>query len=190
MQQSTAADNSEGLGATQSSAIQRYLKLAPAEEKLNQLENAVFSYYRIINLNPNLPEAFINLGRVYKAMHSLNTRIVNGAATTSDALWPGVPVLTLQGSHFASIMSSSILSAVGLQEMITYDLKTYETLAVCLAQNPERLNSISKKLAENRLTEPLFDALRFTTNLERAYERMWTIYLAGEKPRRINVIEN
>jgi len=138
---------------------------------------------------PHLPKDE-HLARLRFADLALDTRIVNGAATTSDALWAGVPVLTLQGGHFASRMSSSILTAVGLPELVTYDLETYETLAVRLARNSERLNSIRKKLAGNRLTEPLFDTLRFTTNLESAYERMWKIYLAGEKPRRINVIEN
>ena len=137
---------------------------------------------------PHLPKDE-HLARLRFADLSLDTRIVNGAATTSDALWAGVPVLTMQGGHFASRMSSSILTAVGLADLITYDIETYETLAVCLAQNPERLRNIRKKLAENRLTESLFDTARFIANLERAYERMWNIYLAGEKPRPINVIE-
>jgi protein O-GlcNAc transferase len=131
-----------------------------------------------------------HLSRLQHADLALDTRIVNGAATTSDALWAGVPVLTLQGSHFASRMSSSILTAIGLPELITYNLETYETLAVHLAQNSEGLNNIRMKLAKNRLTQPLFDTRRFTTNLERAYKKMWKIFLAGEKPRRIKVIEN
>jgi protein O-GlcNAc transferase len=136
-----------------------------------------------------LPKAE-HLSRLQHADIVLDTHIVNGAATTSDALWAGVPVLTLQGSHFASRMSSSILTAIGLPELITYDLKTYETLAVRLAQNSEGLNSIRKKLAENRLTQPLFDTHRFITNLESAYKEMRRIFLAGEKPRQIKVIEN
>jgi protein O-GlcNAc transferase len=131
-----------------------------------------------------------HLARLRLADLALDTRIVNGAATTSDALWAGLPVLTIQGSHFASRMASSILNAVGLGELVTYDLENYETLAVFLAQNCEKLRSIRNKLAENRLTEPLFDTPRFTANLERAYDRMWKIYLAGEKPRPINLIES
>jgi protein O-GlcNAc transferase len=138
---------------------------------------------------PHLPKEE-HLARLRLADLAIDTRIVNGAATTSDALWAGVPVLTLQGSHFASRMSSSILSAVGLPELITYDIETYETLAVCLAQNPERLNSIRKKLAKNRLTKPLFDTLRFTRNLEKAYQKMMEIWQAGDEPRQIDVIEN
>jgi protein O-GlcNAc transferase len=143
---------------------------------------------RLVFARP-LPKAE-HLSRLQHADLALDTRIVNGAVTTSDALWAGVPVLTLQGSHFASRMSSSILTAIGLPELITYKLETYETLAVHLAQNSEGLNNIRMKLAKNRLTQPLFDTRRFTTNLERAYKKMWKIFLAGEKPRRIKVIEN
>jgi len=87
-------------------------------------------------------------------------------------------------------MSSSVLTTVGLPELITYNLETYENLAVHLPQNSEGLNNIPTKLAENRLTQALFDTRRFTTNLERAYKKMWKIFLAGEKPRQIKVIEN
>jgi protein O-GlcNAc transferase len=116
---------------------------------------------------------------------AFDTRLVNGAATTSDALWVGVPVLTLQGNHFVSRMSSSILVAIGLPELITYNLKSYEDLAVELATDPVRLQAIKARLEKNRLTEPLFDTKRFVRNLENAYEQMWQIYTAGELPRHI-----
>jgi protein O-GlcNAc transferase len=138
---------------------------------------------------PHLPKDE-HLARLRCADLAIDTRIVNGAATTSDALWAGVPVLTLQGSHFASRMSSSIISAVGLQELITCNLETYETLAVRLAQNPAKLRTIKMILAKNRLTEPLFDIPRFVANLESAYKKMWEIFLSEKKPRQINVVEN
>jgi protein O-GlcNAc transferase len=118
---------------------------------------------------------------------ALDTRSVNGAATTSDALWVGVPVLTLQGSHFVSRMSSSILTAIGLPELITYSLKSYEDLAVELATDPARLRTIKDKIEKKRITEPLFDTKRFVRNLENAYEQIWQIYTAGELPRPIKV---
>jgi protein O-GlcNAc transferase len=138
---------------------------------------------------PQLPKDE-HLARLRFADLALDTRIVNGAATTSDALWAGVPVLTLQGGHFASRMSSSILTAVGLPELITYDIETYETLAVHLTQNPAKLRTIKTILAKNRLAEPLFDTARFVVNLESAYKKMWELFLSEEKPRQINVVEN
>jgi predicted O-linked N-acetylglucosamine transferase (SPINDLY family) len=131
-----------------------------------------------------------HLGRMRLADLALDTRIVNGHTTTSDALWAGVPVITLQGSHFASRASASMLTAIGLPELITHSLKAYETLAVRLARNPDELQRIRQRLEENRLTKPLFDTPRFVRNLEKAYKEMWEIFLAGERPRQIEVVED
>ena len=131
-----------------------------------------------------------HLSRLRFADLSLDTRIVNGHTTTSDALWAGVPVITLQGSHFASRVSSSVLSAIGLPELITHSLEEYEALAVKLANNPVELQEIRRRLARNRLVAPLFDTPRFAGNLETAYKEMWKIFSAGETPRQIEVMEN
>jgi len=96
----------------------------------------------------------------------------------------------LQGTHFASRVSASLLNAVGLPELITHSLKEYEELAVRLASSRSELQAIRDRLAKNRFTEPLFDTPRFAKNLEKAYKEMWKIFLAGEKPRRIEVEEN
>jgi protein O-GlcNAc transferase len=129
-----------------------------------------------------------HLARLQLADLYLDTRIVNGHTTTSDALWAGVPVLTLQGKHFASRVSASLLTAVGLPELITSRLSDYEELTVHLATDPDKLMRIQEKLAQNRLTEPLFDTAKFTENLEKAYKMMWQIYLSGEAPRQIEVL--
>ncbi len=130
-----------------------------------------------------------HLKRLKLADLALDTQIYNGGATTSNALWAGVPVITLQGSHFASRMSASILTAIGLTELITYSLEEYETLAVRLTCNPEELQAIRQKLDKNRLVAPLFDTPRFVRNLETAYKEMWKIFLAGERPRQIDVVD-
>jgi predicted O-linked N-acetylglucosamine transferase (SPINDLY family) len=80
-----------------------------------------------------------HLARLRFADLTLDTRIYNGHTTTSDALWAGVPVITLQGSHFASRVSSSVLSAIGLPEVVTHSLEEYEALAVQLAHKPAQL---------------------------------------------------
>jgi predicted O-linked N-acetylglucosamine transferase (SPINDLY family) len=131
-----------------------------------------------------------HLARLRLADLALDTRIYNGHTTTSDALWAGVPVITLQGSHFASRVSSSILSAIGVPELITHDPEEYEALAVRLACNDDELKEIRQRIARNRLAAPLFDTPRFVRNLESAYKEMWEIYVAGELPRTIEVIEN
>ncbi|MBI4203853.1 MAG: hypothetical protein HY527_02395 [Betaproteobacteria bacterium] len=66
----------------------------------------------------------------------LDTLPFNAAATASDALWAGVPVLTCAGEAFASRMAGSLLNAVGLPELITYSMEEYEALALKLAVPP------------------------------------------------------
>ncbi len=131
-----------------------------------------------------------HLARMRLADLALDTWIVNGHTTTSDSLWIGVPVITIKGSHFASRVSSSILTAIGLSELITHSLEEYEALAVHLARNPGELQGIRQRLAKNRLTKPLFDTPRFARNLEKAYKEMWKIFLAGERPCQIEVVES
>ncbi len=118
---------------------------------------------------------------------ALDTRIYNGHTTTSDALWAGVPVVTMTGGYFPSRVSASILSAAGLPELITHNIPEYEALAVSLARNPLKLGNIRKRLAENRLTAPLFDTPRFARNLEKAYSQIWNLFLTGSPPQNIQV---
>jgi protein O-GlcNAc transferase len=131
-----------------------------------------------------------HLERLKLADLALDTRIYNGGATTSNALWAGVPLIALRGNHFVSRMSASSLVAVGLPELIAPNLKEYEALAVRLAKNPQELNSITSKLEKNRLIAPLFNTPRFVKNLEKAYRKMWEIFLSGEKPRAIDVLDS
>ncbi len=130
-----------------------------------------------------------HLARLRLADLALDTWIYNGGATTSNALFAGVPVIAIQGDHFASRMSSSSLTAIGLPELITHNFEEYEALAVRLAKDPKQLNEIKQKLEENRLKEPLFDTPRFVKNLEKAYKKMCEIFLKGEKPGQIEVKE-
>jgi protein O-GlcNAc transferase len=130
-----------------------------------------------------------HLSRLQWADLALDTRIVNGHTTTSDSLWAGVPVVVIQGSHFASRVSSSLLHAVGLPELVTYRLEEYEKLAVQLASSPSELKAVRLKLNSNRLKKPLFDTARFVRNLENAYREMWRIFLEGRAPTQIEVFE-
>jgi protein O-GlcNAc transferase len=130
-----------------------------------------------------------HLSRLKLADLALDTRIVNGHTTTSDALWAGIPVITLQGNHFASRVSSSILAAIGIPELITRTLAEYEALAVRLALDAFKLKEIRQKIGRNRISAPLFDTPRFVRNLETAYKEMWKIFSAGDAPRQIEVLE-
>lgn len=110
-----------------------------------------------------------HLKRAALADLALDTRIYNGGTVTSQTLWAGVPVLTLQGGHFASRMASSIISAVGLPEMITTTPEEYEELAVKIATTPGMSAKLKKKLAKNKATYPLFNTKQFTKDMEQLY---------------------
>jgi predicted O-linked N-acetylglucosamine transferase (SPINDLY family) len=112
----------------------------------------------------------------------LDTLPYNAQTTASDALWAGLPVLTCMGGGFPGRVAASLLTAVGLPELITHSLDEYEALAIALAQEPQRLRRIRDKLANNRLTYPLFDTARFTRHLEAAFEQMWQMHRQGEAP--------
>lgn len=130
-----------------------------------------------------------HLARQQAADLFLDTRLYNGAATASLALWAGLPVLTCPGETFASRVGASLLTAVGLPELIASNLDVYEQLAVRLARQPDDLRRLRQKLAVARDTCPLFDVPRFVRNLERAYQAMWENHTAGRPPRPIVVNE-
>jgi predicted O-linked N-acetylglucosamine transferase (SPINDLY family) len=117
----------------------------------------------------------------------IDTFPCNAHTTASDALWAGLPLLTVQGESFASRVASSLLSAIGLTELITYTLEEYETLAIELANNQQKLKGIRHKLAQNRDTTPLFDTPQFTKHLENAYLQMYERYQADLPPEHIFV---
>jgi protein O-GlcNAc transferase len=113
-----------------------------------------------------------HLRRLQLADLALDTLIYNGHTTTSDALWAGLPVLALEGRHFASRVSASLLRAVGLPELVARSLGEYRDLALTLMQDPARLAALRAKLAVNRAYAPLFRSRRFARGLEAAYRAM------------------
>jgi predicted O-linked N-acetylglucosamine transferase (SPINDLY family) len=111
----------------------------------------------------------------------------NAHTTASDALWAGLPVLTLMGNAFASRVAASLLNAIELPELITSTPQAYEALAIEIAKNPAKLAALKQKLASNRLTTPLFDTPQFTKDLERSYVQIYERYQAGLPPEHIFV---
>jgi predicted O-linked N-acetylglucosamine transferase (SPINDLY family) len=119
----------------------------------------------------------------------LDTATYNGHTTACDALWAGLPLLTCPGDTFASRVGASLLTAVGLPELIAADEKEYEEMAVRLAGQPEARHQLGRKLAEQRTTWPLFDTPRLVRNLERAYRAMWDVYASGRPPQPLVVTD-
>lgn len=131
---------------------------------------------------PRVPLNEDHLARLRLADLFLDTLPYNAHTTAADALWAGVPVLTCRGATFASRVAGSLLTSIGLPELITGSLAEYEGLALALASEPERLTSLRQKLARNRDYYPLFDTDRFTRHIEAAYAEMWHRAERGEPP--------
>ncbi len=119
-----------------------------------------------------------HLARLKCADLFLDTMQVNAGTTASDALWAGLPVITCAGKTFSSRMGGSLLTALDVPELITYNLDDYYRLALELATDGEKREKTRQKIISNRDTAPLFDSRLFTQNLEAAYLHMWNEYLA------------
>jgi predicted O-linked N-acetylglucosamine transferase (SPINDLY family) len=120
-----------------------------------------------------------HLARIAHADLFLDTLVYNAHTTASDALWAGVPVLTLPGDSFASRVGASLVTAAGLPELVAQDRAHYKALAVELAQDRARLAGLRARLAQRGA---LYDTGAFVKRLEALYEQMWARHIAGEPP--------
>jgi predicted O-linked N-acetylglucosamine transferase (SPINDLY family) len=123
-----------------------------------------------------------HLARVRAADLFLDTLPYNAHTTTSDALWSGLPVITRIGESFPARVAASLLTAVGLADLITTTQDEYEALAVDLARDAQRLAALRQKLTENLTTTPLFDTEAFTRQIEALYVRMHERSAKGMRP--------
>lgn len=135
---------------------------------------------------PHLPHAQ-HLARQRLADLVLDHIHHGGGVTTSDALWVGLPVLTVAGDTPPARNGATLLPAIGLPELVTESLTEYERMAIELGRDREKLVAIRAKLEANRETQPLFNTERLTRHLEGGYEAMWENYLAGNEPRTLTV---
>jgi predicted O-linked N-acetylglucosamine transferase (SPINDLY family) len=129
-----------------------------------------------------LPE---HLARHRLADLMLDTTPYNAHTTASDALWSGLPVLTLIGNSFAGRVAASLLTAVGLPELITSSRQEYEAVAIELATHPTKLIEIKQRLKENIFVKPLFNTPLVTSQVEEIYLKMYERYRQGLPPENI-----
>lgn len=123
-----------------------------------------------------------HLRRLELADIALDTRIYNGHTTTVDLLWAGVPVVALTGSHWASRVSTSILSSLGLPEFAVDSEQAYEELALRLAREPDFLAATKGRIARQRTRSSLFDPAGFVRHLDLALRAIWLRHLSGSDP--------
>jgi protein O-GlcNAc transferase len=120
----------------------------------------------------------------------VDTNPYNAHTTASDALWAGLPLVTLSGETFASRVAGSLLKAIGLPELVTYGIEDYELLIRRLATSPPTLAELRTRLARNRLVQPLFNTDLFRRNVEAAFATMYDRHRRGLAPMSFDVPRN
>ena len=112
------------------------------------------------------------LARFQLADVMLDTFPYNAGTTASDALWMGLPIVTYSGRSYISRMAGSLLTNVGLPDLVTFSLQDYERLAVQLGHNPLRVASYKRYLAEHGRESKLFDVPGLVRDIETEFERL------------------
>ncbi len=112
---------------------------------------------------------------------ALDTFPYNGTTTTCEALWMGVPVITLAGEVHMSRVGATILHCAGLDALVAHDAADYVKLATALANDPDRRNSLRAGLRTRLLASPLLDHAGFTRKLEAHCRRAWLAWCAGPR---------
>eukprot|EP01127_Copromyxa_protea_P018796 TRINITY_DN5990_c0_g1_i2.p1 TRINITY_DN5990_c0_g1~~TRINITY_DN5990_c0_g1_i2.p1 ORF type:complete len:796 (-),score=133.02 TRINITY_DN5990_c0_g1_i2:68-2191(-) len=123
-----------------------------------------------------------HLKRMQNADLLLDTTIYNAHTSAGDALWAGLPILTVLGDTMAGRVCASMLTAAGFPELITSSLDEYKAKAISLGNDISKLRDLQERVRETRNTMPLFDTPQFTRDLELALRETWRKYSEGEKP--------
>jgi protein O-GlcNAc transferase len=157
----------------------RLMLLAPE----GQTRQRVFEKFLTQGIQAGRVECFDRLERLaYLELYNridlvLDTFPYNGHTTSLDSLWMGVPVVTLSGQTAAGRGGRSILSNVGLTELIAQTPEEYVAIAVKLASDLPRLAELHRTLRQRMEASPLMDAPSFARNVEAAYRVMWRRWL-------------
>jgi len=131
-----------------------------------------------------------HLRRLTQADLAVDNRLHGGGITTIDALWAGVPVLTVAGETPSSRLGATLLNGIDMGNMVTQTMDDYVEKAVALAEDPAAMAAIRDRLERNRETTSLFDFSRYVRDLERAYEAIWQRHEAGQPPQLIDLKES
>jgi predicted O-linked N-acetylglucosamine transferase (SPINDLY family) len=155
-------------------------------------DDAVGAHLRAVAAEAGIdPARLVFAGRMENAQHLARYRLADlfldtapyGAHTTaSDALWMGVPVVTVAGRGFAARVCASLAHAAGVAELVCADWTEYRALAAALARDPPRRAALAARLRQTRDTCVLFDTPALVRRLEDLYTLMWRDYCAGALP--------
>jgi predicted O-linked N-acetylglucosamine transferase (SPINDLY family) len=127
----------------------------------------------------NLAGVESGLAALSHADIALDTFPYNGGTTTANALWMGLPVITLSGQSPISRQGVSFLSNLRLTELIARSREQYVSLAVDLARDLDRLAALRAGMRERMLASPIMDGPGFVLGLEGIYRAMWSAFCAA-----------
>jgi len=160
----------------------RYNTPAMREKLLNRLTRSGICAERVTISDP-LPRM------EYLAVHAeidiiLDTFPFPGGTTTCEALWMGVPTVTLAGNTMVARQGASLLACVGLSDWIAATVEDYVATAIAHAVDPERLRTLRAGLRRQMLASPLMDAPAFARRFEEALWGMWRNFMGEKKKNR------
>jgi predicted O-linked N-acetylglucosamine transferase (SPINDLY family) len=160
---------------SESSLLLKSKSLIDKSSRRRYLE--LFSTYGIsaerIQFEPYTRTTQEHLSRYNRMDIGLDPFPYNGTTTTCEALWMGVPVITLKGNRHSARVGASILTRVGLKELISTTEEDYIKSAVALAADLERLKELRARMRARLIGSPLCDASSFAGVVEESYQTMW-----------------
>jgi predicted O-linked N-acetylglucosamine transferase (SPINDLY family) len=133
---------------------------------------------------PDVADKVVHVARMAAADLFLDTfGRYNGHSTANEALWMGLPVVTLAGETFAARVATSLVTAAGFPELAASSVDEYQRLAAGLARDAHARAMLRGRLIAARKHAPLFDTAATVRAIERLYAEMWRLHRAGEAPR-------
>jgi predicted O-linked N-acetylglucosamine transferase (SPINDLY family) len=126
---------------------------------------------------PMTPDVYTHRANLQIADVVLDTYPYNGATTTLETLWVGVPLVTRVGTTFSARNSYTFMKNAGITEGIAWTDEEYVEWGIRLGQDEDLRQQISWELQQSRKTSPLWNAKQFTREMENAYRSMWSLYL-------------
>ncbi|MDA7583220.1 hypothetical protein N8698_03000 [Candidatus Pelagibacter sp.] len=154
--------------------------------KLPMLENNISYYHKLFiqeGIAKERTEFYQRLSSIEEHLKLYNTIDIsldpfpyNGATTTCESLWMGVPVITLLGDRHVGRVGASIMTNVGLTNFIAHDINAYIDFAIKMSANTKYLKKLRAGLRERMQSAPLCDALSFAGDVETAYLNIFDKY--------------